>query len=93
MPDPWWLPGFLEPHAPQTSRLVMSRDPESITFRPQSRRPFSQSRRPIVAPARLEKPRKNPNRAALRPIARTFSIFRIAARRILQHSRTRVRDT
>ena len=42
-------------------------------------RTFSQSRGPLGPPARLEKPRKYPNRAGPNPIARTFSIFRCRA--------------
>jgi hypothetical protein len=44
----------------------MPGDPQLSTFRPQSRGPFLNRAAPIMTPARLEKPQKNPNRAALR---------------------------
>ena len=43
-------------------------------------RTFSQSRRPIVPPTRLEKPQKSPNRAALRQSRVPFRFFVAAPR-------------
>src|SRR5262245_28599625 len=58
---------FVGIRAVRTPRVAMTRWTSIV-------RTFSPSGRPFVAPSRLEKPRKNPNRDALRPIVRTFSI-------------------